>query len=263
MSGLEAMRVPARDHRTGDLQFRKLGLRGLAVALVGAAVGAATKVIELLKWNGSAWQAVDRSLYCQSGSVPETLYSRTCLAKGTPAKKNPGTSDAARVEQVQRELNALGCNAGTIDGKLGPSTTAAIRWFQTAAKITVDGIVGPQTNAALTQAAASGSPSCRQVPKPSAGPLKTSTGAPCTETAIAAGARAALKSGEQIVLTGPFQCAGNWVYNAPTVSNASGTQTQVIELMRWNGSAWQVVDRTTYCEAGGVPAAVSQKACQT
>jgi len=230
------------------------------VAVTG---GKQVQVIELLKYNGSTWQAVDRSLYCQSGSVPQTIYARTCLQSGTPAKANAGTSDAARVQQIQRELNALGCNAGPIDGKLGPDTTAAVRWFQTAAKLQVDGIAGPLTTAALTQASTSGSPSCSQVPKPSAPPQKTSTGAPCTEAAIKAGAQAALNAGERIVLSGPFQCAGNWVYNAPTIANAAGAQLQVTELMRWNGSAWQVVDRTTYCEAGGVPTAIAQKACQT
>src|SRR5262249_48245933 len=111
------------------------------------------QVIELLQGNGAAWKAVNRDVYCESGSVPKLIYARTCLTGNTDPKTNPGTSDAATVQNLQRQLNALGCNAGNIDGKLGPKTTAAVRWFQTAARLPVDGIVGPQTGPVLTRAA--------------------------------------------------------------------------------------------------------------
>jgi peptidoglycan hydrolase-like protein with peptidoglycan-binding domain len=223
--------------------------------------GRNTQVIELLQWSGSAWKSVNRDVYCESGSVPKLIYERTCLAGKTDPKSNPGTSDAATVQRIQRQLNALGCNAGTIDGKLGPKTTAAVRWFQSAAKLSVDGIVGPLTSAALTQASARGTPSCTQVPPPPA-PAKTTNGPQCTQTAVLAGANSALNAGERITLSGPFQCAGVWAYNGPTIVNGAGTQTQVTELLRWNGTAWQAVNRAAYCESGGIPAVVAQKACQ-
>ncbi|MFA5884090.1 MAG: peptidoglycan-binding domain-containing protein [Acidimicrobiia bacterium] len=228
---------------------------------ISASGGKPTQVIELLQWNGATWKAVNRSLYCESGSVPKLIYARTCLTGNTPANTNPGTSDAAAVQRMQRELNALGCNAGTADGKLGPKTTAAVRWFQAAAKLPVDGIVGPLTGPALTQASATGSPSCTQVPAPPA-PAKTKGGPDCTQAAIQAAAQKSLNAGERIVLSGPFQCGGIWASNGPTIATAAGTRTQVNELMRWNGTAWQVVDRGAYCESGGIPAVVAQKACQ-
>lgn len=49
------------------------------------------------------------------------------------------------VEALQEALNALGFNAGTVDGDFGPKTEAAVRAFQLQAGITVDGIVGPET----------------------------------------------------------------------------------------------------------------------
>jgi peptidoglycan hydrolase-like protein with peptidoglycan-binding domain len=223
--------------------------------------GRNSQVIELLQWNGAAWKAVNRNIYCESGSVPKLIYARTCLAGNTDPKRNAGTSDAATVQRIQRELNTLGCNAGAIDGKLGPKTIAAVRWFQSAAKLPVDGIVGPQTAPALTAASISGTPNCTQVPAPPA-PAKTSGGPQCTQTAILAGAQRALNAGERIALSGPFQCAGIWAYNGPTIVDSGGTQTQVTELLRWNGTAWQVVNRAAYCESGGVPAVVAQKACQ-
>lgn len=180
------------------------------------------------------------------------------------ASGTPSTSDAAGIEELQRDLNALGCNAGTVDGALGPNTIQAVRWFQTAAGLNADGIVGPLTSAALTQAAASGTPSCTSVPKPKPSSTTTSTGVngiPCTTAVFQAAAQASLSPGETIVKSGPFQCAGIWAYNGPTISS-NGTQSQLTLLMRWNGSAWQVVDRNAYCEGGSVPAAVANLACQ-
>src|SRR4051812_17904521 len=89
-------------------------------------------------------------------------------ASAAPAGAATGssTSDAAGIEALQRQLNTLGCNAGAVDGTLGPNTIQAVRWFQTAAGLAVDGIVGVDTSGRLAQAAATGSPSCRSVPAP-------------------------------------------------------------------------------------------------
>ena len=240
---------------------------GLAYNLPTISSGGKNRqVIVLLQWNGSAWKAVDRNVYCESGSVPKLIYARTCLSGNTDPKTNPGTSDAATVQTIQRQLNALGCNAGNIDGKLGPRTTAAIRWFQTAAALPVDGIVGPQTGPVLTQASIRGTPNCTQVPQPAAPSRSpggsTTTGAPCAQTSILAAAQSNLNAGERIVLSGSFVCGGSYAFNSPTIADSGGRQTQVNLLMRWNGSAWQVVDRAAYCESGGIPSAVYQKACQ-
>jgi peptidoglycan hydrolase-like protein with peptidoglycan-binding domain len=244
---------------------------GLAYNLPTIASGGKNRqVIQLLQWSGATWKVVNRGVYCESGSVPKLIYARTCLVGNTDPKTNSGTSDAATVQNIQRQLNALGCNAGNIDGKLGPRTTAAIRWFQSAAKLTVDGIVGSQTGSALTAASISGTPNCSQVPAP-ASPTpgssptpggSTTTGAPCTQIAILAAAQSALNAGERIAMSGSFVCGGDWAFNTPTIADSSGTQTQVNNLLRWNGTAWQVVDRAAYCESGGIPSAVAQKACQ-
>src|SRR5262249_33047808 len=162
--------------------------------------------------------------------------------------------DAAAVESLQRALNALGCNAGTIDGKLGPNTTQAIRWFQTAAGIAVDGVVGIVTTGKLVQAASTGSPNCPTGPAPAPpGPV---SGGPCTQALIQAAAQNSLFVNERIVKPGPYQCVGNFTYNAPTVATGGGRQTQVINLMRWNGTTWLTVNRALYCESGDVPAAI-------
>ena len=178
------------------------------------------------------------------------------------AQANPSTSDAAGIEALQRQLNALGCNAGAIDGKLGPNTIQAVRWFQTAAGVAVDGIVGVDTTGRLAQAAATGSPNCRSVaaPPPATPPPAGSAQAACTQAQIQAGATAALLANEKMVKSGPFQCAGNLAYNAPTVASG-GRNTQVIELLQWSGTAWKAVNRGIYCESGSVPQLIYARTC--
>lgn len=51
------------------------------------------------------------------------------------------------VKKLQKALNALGYNAGNVDGIFGDNTYAAVRRFQAASGIGVDGIVGADTKA--------------------------------------------------------------------------------------------------------------------
>ncbi len=70
----------------------------------------------------------------------------------TPRKTLQSGSRGALVRTLQETLNALGYQAGTVDGVFGPNTRAAVLSFQQAAKLDADGIVGPKTWAALDQA---------------------------------------------------------------------------------------------------------------
>lgn len=51
------------------------------------------------------------------------------------------------VKKLQQALNALGYNAGNVDGVFGDNTYAAVRRFQSASGISADGIVGADTKA--------------------------------------------------------------------------------------------------------------------
>jgi len=55
------------------------------------------------------------------------------------------------VEIYQDELNALGCDCGSVDGMFGNDTKACTERFQAANNLTVDGIVGEETYNALFQ----------------------------------------------------------------------------------------------------------------
>ena len=117
-----------------------------------------------------------------------------------------------------------------------------------------------QSRRPSSRAASAGTPNCKGVPKPPA-PPKPTAGPPCTEALFAAAAQANLLKNEKLVLSGPYQSAGMWTYNSPTVQVGSGPQTKVIDLMRWNGATWQVVDHALYCENGSVPALIYKQTC--
>jgi hypothetical protein len=185
----------------------------------------------------------------------------------SPSVSSGGTtSDGNDVLEIQRELTSLGCDPGPLDGELGPDTEAAIRSFQGVASLVVDGIVGQSTRAALAAAAQSGTPRCPPAPPATAPPTSPSGESSCTQSAIEAAAKAGLEQGEQLVKLNAFHCAGNWAVTSPDIGpvGPSGRDTiEITQLLRWNGTAWQVVDRGAYCDAGEVPQAIYQQACQT
>jgi N-acetylmuramoyl-L-alanine amidase len=58
------------------------------------------------------------------------------------------------VAELQRQLNALGFDAGREDGILGPETETALRQFQRNAGTTSDGVFGPATSEAIRRVSA-------------------------------------------------------------------------------------------------------------
>jgi hypothetical protein len=216
----------------------RVGIGVLALALLGAACGGGDDSVS-------------------TGGTTTTVASNSGGSSG---------GDGNDVLQVQRELSALGCDPGPLDGTLGPDTEAAIRHFQQAAGLAIDGIVGPQTRAALASAAQSGAPRCPATPPPPPPTTTPTTGGghpPCTEAAIRPVVQASLSPGEQMFKLNEFNCAITWAVSTPTVGSTQEDAVEITVLLRWNGSAWQVVDRGTYCDNGEVPAAIYQKACES
>ncbi|MBI2706509.1 MAG: peptidoglycan-binding protein [Actinobacteria bacterium] len=138
------------------------------------------------------------------GSSSETTTTpATTAAPGTTAavtgttgaggnKTSSLSSDA--LKKLQTSLNAVGCDAGAVDGIDGGETEAAIKSFQKASGLTVDGLVGPQTETALSQAVASGKQVCTststtaQATSTTAGNASTTTAGNVTTSTSSSGA---------------------------------------------------------------------------
>ncbi len=76
----------------------------------------------------------------------------------TPTPTSAGTassdvlksgSEGTSVKQLQQRLKDLGYYTGTVDGKFGSGTTAAVKTFQTANKLQADGIAGKATQESI------------------------------------------------------------------------------------------------------------------
>ena len=87
----------------------------------------------------------------RAGSVTLTnLLGSADVDLNVPGSNSPSQgSSGPTVYNIQVRLNALGYNVGPLDGKFGRRTDAAVRDFQRLNGLTVDGRVGPQTSAAL------------------------------------------------------------------------------------------------------------------
>ena len=83
-------------------------------------------------------------------STPATT-SATYTPEPTSGSLKQGMQ-GPRVRLLQKQLVALGYDPGPADGMFGAKTTAAVKKFQAAQKLTADGIAGAKTLAALQTA---------------------------------------------------------------------------------------------------------------
>jgi peptidoglycan hydrolase-like protein with peptidoglycan-binding domain len=87
---------------------------------------------------------------------PQRLLQRATAVDDATSSGGPDPD----VQQLQTDLNAVGCYAGAVDGIDGSETTNAVEEFQTAKGLTVDGKVGPETQAALDEVVKAGEIVC-------------------------------------------------------------------------------------------------------
>jgi murein DD-endopeptidase MepM/ murein hydrolase activator NlpD len=71
------------------------------------------------------------------------------VAAAALALAAPALGGTSKVAALQVGLRAHGLYSGSVDGIVGPATTAAVRRLQAKAGLAVDGVVGPATRAAL------------------------------------------------------------------------------------------------------------------
>ncbi len=153
-----------------------------------------------------------------------TEETTTTAAPASTTTTPPNNEEATKIfdEQIQQELQTVGCYRGNIDGILGPASDEAILEFQRAEGLSADGELGPKTEAALKSAVAAGkkvcTPSSSTTTTPKTSTTKPNTtlapnDAPCTATALLKGLPS---EGEKITR---FVCAGGWA--AGSLDNGS------------------------------------------
>ena len=83
-------------------------------------------------------QSYQSALQAQAAVTPELVQA--------PVKKTSTIRvDGVSVRDVQKALIRAGLDPGSVDGKMGNKTIAAIKEFQRMNQLTVDGIVGKKT----------------------------------------------------------------------------------------------------------------------
>ncbi len=188
---------------------------------------------------------------CSSDDSSSTKQSTTTTAGKASGRKPNSLLSAAQVKTVQTDLTTVGCFSGTIDGVIGPVTRAGIEAFQQAESIPPDGQYGPVTKQKLVIVVGDRVKVCAQTPSP-----PVTTGPPCTTSAIVA----ALPSGTSIL---DFGCDSGWAWAGVDV-NTGQDGYEATDLLKADGDAWTVVDRTQYCvPASDIPADVYNPGCTT
>jgi Putative peptidoglycan binding domain len=148
-----AAAAPRRRRRSGGGNDARIaiavGIGLIVVLLIGLALGGVFS-------SGTSSPPAPLFTITTHPSTTTTKTSTTPAGVAAPTTSlKPGDS-GQQVKVLQHALAHLGYSPGTIDGQYGPSTTQAVKSFQTAHGLTADGVAGPKTIAALKNALTSG-----------------------------------------------------------------------------------------------------------
>ena len=184
-----------------------------------------------LKADGVAGSGTYKVLFSDSakpaGSTPTATPTPSPTPSPTPAYQVPSRTlrdgdSGEDVKSVQTRLKALGYYTGTVDGKYGSDTIAAVTAFQTQNGLTADGVAGSGTYKVLFSDSAKPAPS-------SPTPAPTATPDPSTFTNLKKGS-----TGEAVQrLQAALASLGYTVNTDGTYTNA--TVTAVKQFQKQNG----------------------------
>ena len=168
------------------------------------------------------------------GDTWAALYASNAPAAPS-SKLKPGDKNDS-VKAMQTRLIQLGYLTGSADGDFGDNTRAAVRAFQTAAKLTADGIAGPQTLSALyaSSAPAAGATTAPSNPGATTAPSNPSGGVKDTD----------YETGEKIVALAKQYLGCKYVYarENPPYFDCSGLTQYVYKQFGYN------LKRTAYLQ---------------
>ena len=109
---------------------------------------------------GACSKTDDTSDASAGTAKPNDTSAPSGTTAGTTKPTASSSVPAGEIERVQAQLNDVGCDAGTPDGKMGPGTQAALRHFQYATGEEPSGQITDTTRAALATASSDGTTVC-------------------------------------------------------------------------------------------------------
>jgi murein L,D-transpeptidase YcbB/YkuD len=128
----------------------------LALALSGCATTTKkTSNIELQQLKGRVsgleidLQAKEQEIMRLEDELEKAREKRVIYKKEKVREGKTGESKKLSDRQVQTALKNAGFYRGSVDGKIGPATTEAVKAFQRAIGLKADGVVGRKTRANL------------------------------------------------------------------------------------------------------------------
>ena len=179
-------------------------IRSVAITLL-----AVSTVVGLSACGDKTTDTTTTSAAASSTTTTAAVTTTTSSAESEATKKFD--------EQIQRELQEVGCYTGSVDGILGPKSDAAILEFQRAEGLEADGELGPETEAALKQAVAAGKKVCgASSSTTTTKPGSTTTTVKPNPTACTATVLIDALGGDAATKLSNFVCSGN--YAAGTIS---------------------------------------------
>ena len=134
---------------------------GVAVRMAGH-VGIYVGNGEVVEWRGFKYGCVVTKLSARKWlhwyKIPWVKYEYETPTFSTPsmlgARLLKYGCKGEDVEELQKQLNALGYDCGEVDGKFGKNTQKGVKAFQKASDLEVDGKYGDKSHAALMAALA-------------------------------------------------------------------------------------------------------------
>ena len=171
MTGSDVKQLQENLIRLGYLAGKADGVYGVKTV---AAVRAFQKANGLTQ-DGVAGPKTQIAVYGGTAKAAETVSAadETSSAKVSTSSTLKQGSRGTEVRNLQKQLISLGYLTGKADGVYGRLTTAAIKAFQKANKLTADGIAGKKTLAQLNTSSADSSSAKAQAtaaPAPTAAP---------------------------------------------------------------------------------------------
>lgn len=148
-------------------KFVMIGILGLALVITGCgqksqdqaslsgmgidSLATTEELAQLPQAGSSSQQGAIEVLPIENSPVTQGIMmpSSTSLGSAQSNLSNAVSGALSRSQQIQTALKNAGLYTGSIDGKIGPASTRAIKQFQENNGLTADGKVGPKTWAFL------------------------------------------------------------------------------------------------------------------